>query len=466
MSNAVTQQSKIDHFKAVTNINNDDIAQIALQKCNWDVNVCITRYFDNPDALLSNDANQSNNNNQQHRPQQQPQRGQPQQQQPQHQQQSSIQYYASYIPGLTTFGSLISSMFGYITPYLPYFSSILSMFGSASSSIPYSQILNEFKTKHTKFGNEYNDNTIFRNIRFGQLMNENQDNDKCIFIFFNDSSSTICNRFIRNILSDDDVLNYLRINMKSWIGDSRNNDGKQLFRQITHEWNEKRKPFICIAGIHPISRKLVLVHRQYVGNITSSILFIANILDHGLQRWQSFKLQQIQRQQLSQSNRSLRQLQDLEYQQALQQEISQTEKDYQQEQDIISPPDIINDQQNDQNNQNDQTEKYQNRMKTAKEKINKLLKLNENVSKDKLIKVALRLPNGKRVQNIFCEDNNIESLFDFALCHELLIDNKDIDEFEIICNFPKLTFNPKDYNKTFKECGIEHSAIMHVSSLD
>ena len=450
-SSSLSQRSKIDHFKAVTNIDNDDIAQIALQKCNWDVNLCISRYFDNPDALLS--------------PQSERQRRQtPPSSSLQQQQQSTIGYYASYIPGLTQFGALISSMFSYLTPYLPYFSSLLSMFASSSSSVPYSQILHEFKTKYEKFGNEDNDNTIFRNIRFGQLMNENDNNDnKCIFIFFNDASSAICNRFILNILCDDEVLNYLRINMKCWIGDSRNNDGKQLFRQITHQWNEKRRPFICIAGIHPISHKLVLVHRQYVGNIESSMLFIANILDHGLQRWQSFKLKQIQRQQISTSNRNLREIQDAEYLKALQQETQQQQNNMIQES-------IINDQifeqdQLEQIEQNRLKQKYQNRMEIAKEKINKLCKLNENVSKDKLIKVALRLPNGKRVQNIFSDENTVESLFDFVLCHELIIDEEYIDEFEIVSNFPKRTFTKDDYHQTLKEVGIEHSAMMHVSAL-
>merc|ERR1712228_583336 len=99
--------------------------------------------------------------------------------------------------------------------------------------------------------------------------------------------------------------------------------GRQLFGQITHQWNEKRKPFVVIAGIHPTSRKLVLVHRQYVGNCTSSLMFISNILDHGMQRWEQFKAQQIQRQHQSQSATHLRQVQDMEYQRALQQQQQQ-----------------------------------------------------------------------------------------------------------------------------------------------
>merc|ERR1711933_716584 len=99
--------------------------------------------------------------------------------------------------------------------------------------------------------------------------------------------------------------------------------GKQLFAQVTHQWNEKRRPFAVIAGIHPISRKLVLVHRQYVGNITSALLFISNILDHGLQRWEQFKLQQMQNHQQSQSARQLREIQDMEYQRLVQQQTEQ-----------------------------------------------------------------------------------------------------------------------------------------------
>jgi len=254
-------------------------------------------------------------------------------------------------------------------------------------------------------------------------------------------------------LSDQSVIDYLRVNMESWIGDNRNSDGKQLFGQITHQWNEKRKPFVCIAGIHPNSRKLVLVHRQYVGNQTSPILFIANILDHGLQRWQQFKLQQIQRQQQSQNNRNLRESQDREYQRALHEQQQREQQQSQQTQQT---------QQTQQIQQTQPIDDTINRMEIAKEKINKLSSLISKSSKDKLIKVALRLPNGKRVQHIFCNENRVESLFDFALCHELKIDDKHIEEFELVCSYPKRIFTESDKHLTLQNVGIQHSTNLFV----
>jgi len=211
------------------------------------------------------------------------------------------------------------------------------------------------------------------------------------------------------------------------------------------------------------------VHRQFVGNVTSSISFIANILDHGLQRWQQFKLQQIQRQQLSQSNRNLREMQDREYQRALQQ---QREQENIENMNNVNNEDV--EQQQQQQLQHDDTAndvhivQQQNRIKIAKEKIEKLSALIEKAPKDKLIKVALRLPNGKRVQHIFCSENTVQSLFDFARCHELKVDDQYIEQFELVCSFPKRIFTPndKEFNKKLSEVGIEHSTILFVQQKD
>ena len=282
-----SQQDKIDQFKAITNIQSDDIARYALQKTDWNVTNCVSLYFENPAAFLdnnNNNVNEHHNSNERSNANEIASDASP----------SSLEYYASYIPGLAP---VISTMVSYLGPFLSYISGIFSIFGAAtSSSIPYQQILAEFKEKHPIFSLNQNE-TVFRNVRFGDLMNTN----KCIFVYFNDAQSSQCVRFNERVLSDQSVIDYLRVNMQCWIGEERNNDGRQLFSQITHQWNEKRKPFVVIAGIHPTSRKLVLVHRQYVGNCTSSIMFISSILDHGLQRWEQFKQQQIQRQQQSQS---------------------------------------------------------------------------------------------------------------------------------------------------------------------
>merc|ERR1712083_220925 len=113
------------------------------------------------------------------------------------------------------------------------------------------------------------------------------------------------------------VVDYLRVNMQCWIGDERNAEGRQLFAQITTSWNDRRRPFVCIAGVHPQSRKLVLVHRQYVGNCSNPAQFIGSVLDHGLQRWDQFKRQAVAAQQRLQSDRVLRQMQEEEFAQAL-----------------------------------------------------------------------------------------------------------------------------------------------------
>jgi len=326
--------------------------------------------------------------------------------------------------------------------------------------MPYSQIVEEFKSFHPSFQSNGNE-SIFRNVSFGELMTLNQ----CIFIYFHNASCSVCNRFAESILSDDSVVDYLRVNMQCWIGDDRNREGQKLFRQITHQWNERRRPFVCIAGIHPQSGKLVLVHRQYVGNCPNSAHFIGNILDHGMQRWHQFEAQQIAMQQQSQSDRYLREMQDREYQQALaaEQQIadhelpveSHPEDDVPDEVAAIpSPPSVS-------------SEKYELRMKKAAESHNRLIAKMGECPKDRLVKIALRLPNGSRVQQAFDRRQcRIDDIFNFAKCHELMIDGKHIDDFDLVSSYPKKVFTADQCQLTLEEAGIQQPMVLFCSVVD
>mmetsp|Transcript_11274 Transcript_11274/g.17119 ORF Transcript_11274/g.17119 Transcript_11274/m.17119 type:complete len:470 (-) Transcript_11274:93-1502(-) len=454
------QQTLIENFRAITNYHDEERIVAALQQCNWDLNACVTLFFEDPDALMT--GTNANGGPQPSEPTQ-PNRSQSSVSTSEHQQQdiqstSTLSSYANYIPGLSFLTSLIGSMLSLFSPMLPYFASIFSGFGAASPhSVAYREILREFHRENSIFS-RLDNASIFSAVRFGELMNS----DKCLFLLFKDDNSTSSTRFIRNVLCDECVVDYLRANLACWIGDGRNAEGRDLFRQITHHWNEKRKPFVCIAGVHPITRKLVLVHRQYVGNITSSTVFIANILDHGLQRWQTFKLQQLQRQQLSQSNRDLREMQDREYllqeQQALQQQqplpVSSSAQ--------LQSPCPQQQQQQQSSPQQRREDKHQTRMKNAQDAIRKIDASIENAMQQDLVTVALRLPNGSRVQRVFCNDNAIESLFDFAMCHELKVDGEFIDEFELVCNYPKQIFSKQDCQRSLRDVGLESNTLLFV----
>mmetsp|Transcript_30449 Transcript_30449/g.48836 ORF Transcript_30449/g.48836 Transcript_30449/m.48836 type:complete len:469 (-) Transcript_30449:109-1515(-) len=458
-----SQRQKIEHFKSVTRIENDAIAQQALQRCDWDVTTCIGLYYENPDSLLNGGRNaaqpastninaNANVNADAVAPDRRANVGinndAPQ---------SGMAYYAGYVPGLSSLLSLMTCLCSCITPYLPYFTNMFSMMGSSPPNTPYTEIITEFKENNPVFA--ISDNaSVFATVRFGELMNSNE----CLFLFFNDNNSVQCNAFIKNVLCHDSVIDYLRLNMQCWIGDNRNHEGRHLFGQITYQWNEKRRPFVCIAGIHPISRKLVLVHRQYVGGHIAPESFIG-ILDHGLQRWQTFKLQQVRNQQLSQSNRDLREMQDLEYQRALQQQQQQQllrQQAEQPPQEAAEPPPVQIDESV--HTQNDEEQKYETRMQAAKRKIEQLSQQIADAGKEEQVKVALRLPNGQRVQHIFCNANTVESLFDFAMCHELKVDGHYIWEFELVCSYPKKIFTQSDKHLTLQHVGIERNAIIFV----
>eukprot|EP01083_Nonionella_stella_P316095 1144366_1 len=109
--------------------------------------------------------------------------------------------------------------------------------------------------------------------------------------------------------------------------------------------------------------------------------------------------------------------------------------------------------------------KWQRRMQIANKKIN-ALSLMIDESQTNKVRVALRLPNGKRVEHMFCDGNCVESLFDFALCHELKIDDEYIDDFELVCSYPKRIFTQNDKHLSLKSVGIQHSTILFVQEKD
>ncbi len=153
-------------------------------------------------------------------------------------------------------------------------------------------------------------------------------------------------------------------------------------------------------------------------------------------------------------------MQDREYQKALEEQ--------QQQQQIINTMNINNNGQLEEGKVEFKEEKEQvnneryfmDRMNMAKERINKL------VLNGKLIKVKLRMPNGASVEHKFCDSDLVESLFDLALCHELKIDGKWLDEFDLVCTYPKKVLNDADKWKTLGDVGIEHSAMLHVQEKD
>merc|ERR1711933_137761 len=118
------------------------------------------------------------------------------------------------------------------------------------------------------------------------------------------------------------------------------------------------------------------------------------------------------------------------------------------------------------NSKKELQQEIESRMKSAAEKIEQLSSLIEKSPKDKLIKVALRLPDGKRVQHTFCNKNKVESLFDFANTHSLKAGDEYIQEFELVCSFPKRIFTNTDFDLTLEQLGIEHSMLLFVQSIE
>merc|ERR1712083_328310 len=186
--------------------------------------------------------------------------------------------------------------------------------------------------------------------------------------------------------------------------------------------------------------------------------------------WNQFKSSAILAQQRSQSDRYLRQMQDQEYQQAL---AAEAGAEHEEEEEVAAPlsfqeVDAVPDQMpSDPSPAPISTEKYEIRRALANESHSKLVEQIEQSPQDQLVKIALRLPNGSRVQQSFDRaTNKVSDLLNFAKCHELMIDGKHIDEFELISSYPKKVIGDSQSHLTLEEAGIDQPMVLFCSVLD
>merc|ERR1712173_206230 len=134
--------------------------------------------------------------------------------------------------------------------------------------------------------------------------------------------------------------------------------------------------------------------------------------------------------------------------------------------DILSAPEEKEDVEAEEEKHDETMEKrMESRIKQANEKLKQISGLIASASDKDLIKVALRLPDGKRHTHTFCNENTIESVFDFANTFKMKNDDAYIEEFELVCSFPKRVFTKNDAKKTLKTCNIERSCLMFVQEV-
>jgi len=458
------QRQKIEHFKDVTSIQSDDVAQFALSKTDWNVPICIQRFFENPDAFLSGDSRAvpaSNPNNTDVSQAAQAAgadagSGSGSGSGAQESQEAAWSEYLGYIPGLSSLGSYLASWLDYVSSFLY----------APQPSMPYAEVVRQFE-RH----NEALRGVFAAHSSFAAFLSSASARDECMALLFVPPNAS--NASNASALSAECVVQCVRGGGWAWwLGDERNADGRALYASVTQQFSEQRRPLLVVGGVHPTSGKLVLAHRQYIGHLRapSDAAQLLQVLQHGRHRWHSFKRQQIARMAQLHGDRDLRQAQDREFQRLLRQEQEQQRQQQRQQQ---MAGDDGNDNDNDNEEEAKQTEPEEKqadeamqRVRAAKERITALQTERDGDGDGdgrQLLRVALRMPDGRREQMMFAEHNCVASLFDFALSEEPRVDGQLIDDIELVRSYPKRIFSQKDAPLTLLEAGIESNTLLIVN---
>ena len=396
---------------------------------NWSLDVGIAQFYENPTNVLSNNVS-LNTNDGMHRNRNGNVNAAPQARQQARHANGNVNNNNNNNNNNSGGHGLITRLLYGLCSVFPLVFSLLGsvigfILGFASTSVNYGDLYNEFIQR---YGNNF---SFFKNMAFQRVMQGSRresngvecSKNRAILVYFYNSDNEGCDNHIRRVLNNEAIIDYIRVNFDCWLGNVAHNQARQLFSQVTRDWQDRRLPFILICGVHPNTRRLTIVHRQYVGQLNSNQL-LANVLDRGLQRWDGLKLT-VYNQMLEQSHsRMVREQQDEEYERLLRearmQEMVERNDDAKTAESSLlngninsisnSNTDSIDNDNNDNNNNNNNDKMQQvieERSKYALSQLSQEPEKNES-DENKIVKIAMRLPTGKRLQRNFLQNQTVQ----------------------------------------------------------
>ncbi|ETO05193.1 UBX domain-containing protein [Reticulomyxa filosa] len=455
-----SRESKLQQFKQITDVKNDDTAIGYLDRSNWNCDLAITSWYENKNSE-GVDVTQVKNS-------------------------SGGQWVLDFcmqVPGIRQVQRSLSSVL------------TTNIFGSTRKS--WWGTLKDYKVCYNDFIRQYGDDFtyVFNSQRFAKVLSTAKTTETCIMIYFhthhegkthlqlNDRSQlTPCESFIANILMDAQVKDYLVNNLISWLADLRHIDTFRLLKQMeTTVGNERGKknlsnglPFVAIMSIHPENNNLIVWEYVQIHEEMTPTEFIGNVLDSNIQQWEQFKfdlLAQREEQAASRfcvffSKKKKNQIIEIEYEEALVKELSKEEEKLW----MNELNELNNDEKQQEKDQIDDVDKInsQIRIENAKTKLKpEPIAMNMDSSKDKalIVKIRINLPDGRNLERQFHCNDKMEQIFYFIESQELKNTQGDIiDKWELIRNFPKIQkfYNP---NLTLAESGITHAIKLFVQQV-
>ncbi|ETO08443.1 hypothetical protein RFI_28945 [Reticulomyxa filosa] len=489
MSDDSLKQNKINQFKQLTNVKNDEIAADYLNRNNWDCAAASASWTGNAD-VRAQDSSISRNF-------------------------ESIQDsnlwngfwgydFVLQLPGvrqLNWLGARVSvEVYPWIQTVLGTMASLsarmVSMVKRSSNGKNYGSV-RSYRFCYRQFLSQYGSGieVIFSNSKFRTALETAKQKQCCIMIYFHTAtytnkdehqqhSSHPCDLFVTNILTNESVQAYILHNMVAWMADLRYVESAHLFRQIAigmgpngSSLDSIDEPLIAIVGIHPEYNRLVLLERALVDPTqVSPMEFVCNVLDQGIQKWQEFKLKLIREEEERSASRLIREQQEKEYEELLRKELERQQRDsedngnplenmFEYGAKLKTDPKRGVHERDDENEEDEEVKKLtqlrcQQRIEHAKSKLN-----SEPVNSSDSVKVRIHLPNGTKLERQFQHDDAIEQIFYFVESHDLRTAQGDIvEDWELIRTFPHV-FKYEKSQLTLRQLGITSSINLFVQQV-
>jgi len=270
--------------------------------------------------------------------------------------------------------------------------------------------------------------------------------NKMLFVYLRSAYHDDAPRFERETLCTEQVRDFLAINFISWMGDVRHQDAFQLSDSLRVE----SYPFSAV--LLPHGSQIVVVHR-FLGFVSPDEL-VARLMSF-LDAHSNIVQQQTVRTSVQDEARLLREQQDREFQEALerdrQRRRKEEEKLRQEEQERQEQLLAMQ-----------REEEHKKAAQRARDQKRARLPV-EPPSGPEAVAVAVRLPDGTKIQRRFLSSHTMQSIFDWIESNELIVDGHAIDRYQLVSTHPKRTFS--DPSVDLKSAQLGRQCLLIVQEL-
>ncbi|ETO27838.1 hypothetical protein RFI_09295 [Reticulomyxa filosa] len=470
MTHDPLHENKITQFKQLTNVTEDELATRYLNECNWDCEAAVGLWYQSNESMKVAVE-------------------------PRERVSSGNWMYGLIlrIPFLRQVKSLLCKCGRCIKALYSILQRLVEIFVSLIRGIVeafvrrgrrrsrHGQTTN-YPQCYEQFVNRYgNDATmVFQCSTFAHIRSLALQTQQCIMVYFHNQSPVDLNAsdlFVRNILSDEHVVQYLTDNFISWMADLRFTESAQLFQQVMlYERGLTESDvegvdgvWVAMLSVNPRSNAVVILDSVVIEpKKMLGMEFRMNVLDSALHKWRELQITWQQEQDEANASRLLRLQQEEEYERELREETRREkerergkEKDRRDDEKYNS-----DDKDNDKDSKDD--EDSETKMKSIRRIENAKTKLTPEpsfVDVSRCVKIRINLPNGKKIERLFQRTDPIEQIFYFVETHELRDANGlFIEHWELIRTLPDLHKYQKS-KSTLQQLGITFPVNLFVQQV-